>query len=363
LNYKTDNGSETIGQESIVNFWYSKDRVNLIDRLESGERVPECSACWNDEDSGKKSYRQIINESWLHRVKNKNQLPNTAYLSLGNTCNLKCRICWIDRSSKFAEEEKNISDIGKFIVTTDKDLKTSATSFATENDNFWIEILKLLPEMTEICFSGGEPFYVKNNQKFTKYLIDLGYAKNIALSYNSNGTLYPEETIKNLNEFKSVSINLSIDGIHDKFDYLRHPGPFSSWEQTVDKFQHTHNNWHYFAVITVSMFNIWDSGETFDYCRNRNLPTLINFVYDDRSAKFMPDGLKKEVIERLMSHNSKYVEWISYRDNIINFLNNHTFDSKKWTELWSECRMRDEYRSESFQKTFPDYYEKIEKYL
>lgn len=363
LSYKTESGNTTINQESVINFWNSKDRINLIRDLESGKRVKSCQQCWGDEDAGKESLRLTNNKIWSSSVKGENQLPKLAYIALGNTCNLKCRICWVDRSSQFANEELDISSFKRIKFLVAKKFKTGEGSFSSENDYFWKDVLELFPEITRVHFSGGEPLYVKNNQTFIKNLVDLGYAKNINISYNTNGTLYPEKSINLLKEFRHVSINFSIDALHENFRYIRHPGNFKDWENNVTRFITENPTWPYNAVITISIFNIWDFAETYEYCSNKNLSIIVIFVYDDRSAKFIPKKLKSTIIDRLLKHKSKNPNWVADRDNVINFLRNNKFNYLKWKLFWKEVKQRDEYRNESFEKTFPDYYKEIKKYL
>ena len=96
---------------------------------------------------------------------------------------------------------------------------------------------------------------------------------------------------------------------------------------------------------------------------DNNLNVETNLVHDNRSVKFMPMELKQTVIDRLLKHQSKHSNWEMNRDIVINFLTNHDYSYIKWKLFWHECRQRDEYRNESFEKTFPDYYKEIKKYL
>lgn len=363
LSYKTELGNKTINKESVINFWHSKDRINLIDQLESGKRVKSCFQCWEAEDAGKKSFRMIANESCGHLVEDKTQLPKLVYIATGNTCNLKCRICWPDRSSQILEENKNLSLIGKIQILVDNSFRTGKESFSEDNDNFWKNVIELFPKVTSLVLSGGEPMYVKNNQKFVKNLVDLGYAKNIDITYNTNGTLYPEKHIDALKEFRSVTMKFSIDAINEKFRYIRHPGNFETWEKNTNRILTEHPNWNIEATISVSIFNIWDIPEVYEYCTEKNLNINLDFVYDSRSAKFMPLKLKSTIIEKLLNHQSKNPKWDSDRDFVIKFLQNHKFNYIKWKLFWKEVKQRDEYRNESFEKTFPDFYQQVKKYL
>jgi MoaA/NifB/PqqE/SkfB family radical SAM enzyme len=220
-----------------------------------------------------------------------------------------------------------------------------------------------MPSARYVYFSGGEPLYVKNNQKFIADLVQKDYAKNIDISLTSNGTLYLEKTMNLLKQFKSVGINFSIDGIGEKFNYIRHPGNFDDWVKNVLRIKKENPQWFIQTIISISMFNVWDFAETYEFCKINDLNPTINFVHDNRSAKFMPKKLKEKFIKKLMEYKSLDPQWISYRESIINFLNNSKHNYLTWKMFWYECKQRDKFRKENFQEVFPEYYNEIKNYI
>lgn len=365
--YKTDKGSKTLDQEPIINFWNSKDRQDLIDQLENGIKAKGCEYCWKEEEAGKISKRQRDNQEWQGEEIKRDRLPAIMYLALGNLCNLKCRICYGDRSSVIADEEKKISFVNRTLFNIFHDQTSGQKSFSNDNDNFWENIFTLLPNVKRIDFSGGEPFYVKNHKKIIAHLVETGLSCNQILHYNTNGTIYPKDQIEILNNFKFIDISISIDGVNEKFEYIRHPAKFSEVDKNIDDFCQTRdkNNkkWSLQATLTISAFNIWDFVETFEYCRSKTLSVFLNFVHDGRGIKILPIELKNKIIERLLNHDSRYADWIHHREIVINYLNNHSFSKIQWKLFWREVSQRDKFRKESFKDTFPDYYREIEKYL
>jgi MoaA/NifB/PqqE/SkfB family radical SAM enzyme len=91
--FKTDAGSTTLDQQSIKDFWYSRDRQKFGRQLEKGRRLPECNFCWQEEAAGKESKRIRDNKLYQDRDLNFTSMPIVLDLSMGNLCNLKCRIC------------------------------------------------------------------------------------------------------------------------------------------------------------------------------------------------------------------------------------------------------------------------------
>ena len=363
--YKTDQGSKTLNQESIIKFWNSKDRHKLINQLNNNIRAKGCDHCWQEEDAGKISKRMRDNADWQHVNIQPDQLPITAYFSLGNLCNLKCRICSPDCSSPMAEEDSKISWISRTALKLSYDLESSRKSFLENNLGFWDNLLPLLHNVERIDFAGGEPMYVKNHWKIIDYLVNNNVSKNQIVHYTTNGTIFPTKYISALSTFKLVDISISIDAVGKKFEYIRHPANFKEVNSNIDKFLSIENagNWYINSSLTVSIFNIWDLPETYEYCKSKGLPIFLNFTHDRSSIKSLPDKLKDTIIDRLLNHSSDFSEWYADRDIVINFLNNGNYNVVKWKFFLWELRQRDEYRNESFEKTFPDYYQEIKKYI
>jgi hypothetical protein len=84
--------------------------------LTSGERVPLCSYCWEQEKRGETSHRQDWNRRLADAVSRVSERASQGVdpteplpleylqLSLGNKCNLACRMCNGSYSSRIAED-------------------------------------------------------------------------------------------------------------------------------------------------------------------------------------------------------------------------------------------------------------------
>ena len=72
--------------------WNLESRKLISIKLDSGEPVESCCACWNDEAAGVKSSRQIFNEQ-LADLEPLVDQPRVLILKPSNVCNLSCRTC------------------------------------------------------------------------------------------------------------------------------------------------------------------------------------------------------------------------------------------------------------------------------
>ncbi len=86
--------------------WSNKELTKLRQDMLDGKRPDGCWKCWHDEDTGKKSMRQSVNESRLEphldciTKTNKDLKPLQVKLLAGASCNLACRMCQSHVSSK-----------------------------------------------------------------------------------------------------------------------------------------------------------------------------------------------------------------------------------------------------------------------
>ena len=366
----TDSGETTINNASILEFWNSNDRHRIIDDLNSGIKIAECNSCWKEEDAGKESKRVRDNKTYADSITGNDMLPVVVDLSMGNLCNIKCRICSPIHSTPWMIEEAAI----QFPNNKQKYLKQprwkiAKDSFDYKNKFLWDDIMTLLPNVTKFDFAGGEPFYIEKHWSIVNKCVEEGWSKKQHIHYNTNGTIYPEKYMPLLEEFKIVDIQISSDGVGKKFEYCRYPAVWEEVEENIAKFISAKNKsnteWLLSACISVSAFNVYDFFETFEHYASKGIGIYVNMVHDHHGIKVLPRQLKETVINILHSAESKYLpeQWNNDRNMIIQYLSNTESIRSEWTNFWSELEMRDTIRKESFKEIFPEYFNEIKKYL
>jgi sulfatase maturation enzyme AslB (radical SAM superfamily) len=132
------------------------------------------------------------------------------------------------------------------------------------------------------------------------------YGKNIELKYATNATTLGIKGGRTIHDywpyFKSVAVNVSIDGIHDVYNYIRSNGNFSDIEQNIKEIQTLPNISRIVGAFTAQAGNILQAAECIDYFLNE-----MNIVfYSHRvsypnclSAQVLPQELKDLAINRL----------------------------------------------------------------
>lgn len=250
--------SYSIHHSNIKEIYFSPYMENLREQLNQGGKPIECDRCWNDEAVGNPSMRQRAYHKFKEIFYNvdyvNGNLDNLQIfdLSLGNSCNLSCRICTEKYSSKIAEENLLANRLSHSDYLA---LKKSVGW--SKDDEFWEKLLPVVDNIKYLDIYGGEPFMSKSHFKFLKKLVDLGVAKNIKIDYNSNGTIYSDEFFKLWDHFKEIKISFSIDDIGSRFEYQRNGADWAKVQENIEKFNSQQSKKFITDVaITVSIQNV-----------------------------------------------------------------------------------------------------------
>lgn len=176
--------------------------------------LPECYICQTIEDSDKnnksprlKSFTAIQNDYPGNECA-------SLEISFDRKCNAACLSCGAYCSSTWAKY-----DVKHGLA---KQLYRLPSS-----DDLFTRLIDAVPldKLENINVMGGEPFYSDTNLKFLHHLNDVHPdLKKVTLRYQTNGSVTPsKEVLDCWDKFKSVRLNFSIDGVGDRFEYLRWP--------------------------------------------------------------------------------------------------------------------------------------------
>lgn len=359
---KPDGTKYNLNNDTLEDVYKSEYMQELRKQFLRGEKPKTCSRCWDEEDAGRTSKRMNTDVRFKHErphVDWQNTTPDSLWfadLKLGNICNLKCRICGSWSSSKWAREEIDYikahpgADYKQHIAY--KWLKQG--KWPRETQVFWQNMEILLPQIRYFEFTGGEPFMIKEHFQLLQQAVDLGYAKNIEIHYNTNGTHYPEEFVDLWSHFKYVEIAFSIDNVGERFEYERYGAVWTEVEANIARFRALReqaNNIKLQICLTINAQNVyylkdlcdWMNTQDFDYHH-------FNMLHDPRHQNIgeMTQTAKDLVISRLTQDDftPKHRKEI---DNIIQFIKNGpTGDGKRFVALMKQT---DRYRKQSFLDT------------
>jgi len=339
---------------TLKDAWDSKWLADLKTDFLAGEKPKACFNCWNEEDAGMESKRLRELTKFSNHIDNIDNIikPKSMDLKLGSICNTKCRICTSFASSQWVPEEiERDGDHNQFAHIMGR-----LGRWPELNEEFWNNLESQIEEVESLEFFGGEPFLIKRHFDILQTLVDKGRAKDISISYNTNGSIYPAHAIDLWKEFKEVQVFFSVDGVGERFNYIRHPQQFDVVMENFWKFKQ-HDWLKVNLFYTVGIFNVMHMDDMLNYHRDNNMDCDIHFntVYEPKhvSAKALPKSAKEAITEKFRGHNDPRIQ------NMLNYMNQEDYEGYM-DEFVRQTNFSDKYRGESFAETFPELYVYLE---
>jgi len=322
----------------VTDFWsnnyFTQHRISNLENKWAQQCMYPCKKF---ESLGNLSLRQSMNA-----ISSKKYFtgPVRIDVKLDNACNLACRICGEDVSTFWQKHlrENNLPTYSKKL--TYDPIKTF--KFLDQID---------LSLLQNIKFCGGETLLGNSCFEFLEYIKKRSKPNQISISFQTNGTLCPtEKQMEMLESFRLVKLNVSLDGIKNRFNYLRWP---ADWNRTIDNLfllrEKVPVNTMFLIEETLSIFNYYYKDECknwvqTDFAINR-LGDKVDYSCHHAYGTFSLLNLSKEYCDYLgESFNSEPNE--NNIKNMITIINQF-----------------DKIRNQSWKDTFPEVYNFYSRYI
>ena len=341
---------------SVDEIFHSKYMKDLREQFRNNIKPNGCSTCWTDEDSGYDSKRIVYNK--IHGSINWEEEPQDIsefQLIISNSCNLKCRSCTTSHSSQWQKE--------MIAITGDNGYNMPYGQSAQELGKLWTERHSWYKNLKRLEIVGGEPFYVKQWHIILNELIDLGYSRNIDVTMTTNCTLFFPDLIKKMSDnFKSVSIGLSIDGIGSTYEYIRHPGKWDVTYENMKKYHEFAGIINFQLNLTISWLNALQVPDIHELVRNEFPKFTIwnNLVHYPLHLPIYatPDEFKNDVTEKYSEFNWD-AKYISIMKSVLKYMNSKSITKQEFDDNLKIIYKTDMFRKESLITSIPI----LEKYI
>lgn len=332
--------------DTIQDYTLSQAVNDAKEKLMAGEWPAGCQRCQRDEEAGVPSKRQLDYTQWQEHYEA--YQPEDGFITVdipfGNACNLKCIMCSSYASSKWRKEYIDIYGI-------------DYPANYSMNKPFAEWMLENLPNIIHMDIPGGEPFItdVPQQLKVLQNYIQSGQSKKITLHYTTNAQqLPPEEFWDAWEHYDHVDLQLSIDGIGPRYEYIRYPGRWDKTERVAQEYLNRTSKMSNASLslsYTVSAFNILYIDEMFDWKRSIGFPHepyLGPVAYPRWFSPLVWQEAKRDLIrDRLMS--SPYPE-VQQCTGLL-----ATEDDADLYKQFIEYRDKhDSYRGLNFSEVFPE---------
>lgn len=381
-----------IQDQTLEEIWNNDTMKRIRTEVLNDQRPKECEPCFALEDQGVESLRQrhikgVIPEARINLYPNAlSKLTNdytmpfdipTMEIKLNNLCNLKCRMCnpmdstsWND----WSEVEDYYKQEDNFLVQKINSLNLKKKPFLdsfVDSDNWWNSFEKLLPYFRRVEFAGGEPLMDPTHYRILDKLST--YGSNIEIKYATNLTILGKSN-RNVwqywPKFKSVAVNVSIDGIGNSYEYIRGNASWAELINNIRQVQTIPNVSRIVGAVAVQVSNVLVLDKMIEYfLDDLGIVFYTNMVNYPRvlCPQVLPKYLKILAIERLETvrnrvQDFKYVKEnpilleITYGqiDGVINFLR-----ANDQSNLWKDCvaynKKLDATRDQNFEAVTPEF--------
>lgn len=381
-----------IQEQTLEEIWNNDNMKRIRKQVLGGVRPPECEPCFSLEDQGVESLRLRhvrgkIPEARIklypnanHKINSEFEMPfeiPTMELKLNNLCNLKCRMChpmdstsWNDWSEvkEFYKKEGNIM----YAIVEEHNLeqKPHLDKFQ-DNPEWWASLEKNLPHFRRVEFAGGEPLMDPQHYRILDMLapyghqIEIKYATNLSMLGKSNRTIWEYWP-----KFKSVAVNVSIDGYSKSYEYIRGNASWAELINNIKQIQTIPNISRIVGAVTVQVSNILELDKICEYflddlgivfhTHRVEYPKLL-------SAQVLPSELKSLAIERLESLKSKIKDFklVQERPELLEYTlgqiqdNINYLNARDQSDKWNDCiefnQRLDKTRNQSFTDVTPEF--------
>ena len=236
-----------------TDYWKDSNFVALREQNKKNIWAQGCENCQNLESAGQTSFREGMSQG-LKVSGYDISGPARIDLMADISCNLACRTCGPE-SSTFWQKHLKIHNHWDKPVESPQHY-TSIISALSKLD---------LSNLQMLVFCGGETLLGQAYWEVAGWLADnVPNAKQqLTLCFQTNGTqpIHPRY-YELVDRFHLVKLHISLDGIDERFEYLRWP---ANWNQVVDNIMHIResapSNTMFLIEETISTFNLWYSNE------------------------------------------------------------------------------------------------------
>lgn len=329
------------------NVWEKKNFEVIRQKNDQGEWLDSCWSCQANERAGLISFRQGMLEQF--GVQRNISGPLRLDLMFSTSCNLSCRSCGPHSSTFWQKHLKDNNAISEMDPKPDRVEEM-------------IAILKTLDlsNLKSVVFGGGETLLGESYWKVADYLVNNvpNAGNQLTISFQTNGTQpIGERHYSIIEKAHLVKLNISLDGVAERFEYLRWP---ASWNQVTENIQEIVDtapvNMMFLVEETLSIFNLYYHNELVNWARSNfstnRLGDITNHTTHNAYGIFSLQSMTNEYIDRITGTDI-------FGLVPTNFVENSALIKK----MISEIQKVDGWRKQDWTKTFPEVSSFYSRYL
>jgi len=327
--------------------WAKKNFEVIRQKNDSGQWLDSCGTCQANERAGLVSFRQGMLEQF--GIQRNISGPLRLDLMFNTSCNLACRSCGPHSSTFWQKHLKDNNAISEMDPKPDRVEELIAI----------LETLDL-SNLKNVVFAGGETLLGESYWQVADYLVNNvpNADSQLILSFQTNGTQpIGEHHYSIVERAHLVKLNISLDGVAERFEYLRWPAKWNQVTENIQKIVETAPvNMMFLVEETLSIFNLYYHNELVDWARNNFSTNRLGDITNHTTHNCYG-------IFSLNSLTAEYINSISGTDIVglvpTDFVENSTLIK----QMISNIQQVDGWRKQDWTKTFPEVAQFYSRYL
>jgi len=346
----TGNNAKEYKPLTLKEHWNSDHMRSVRLRMMAGEELSECEVC-DHKLLNTDVYRSYWNQLFKDRVDeaydstDENGATTMQTISFdyrfNNLCNFKCRMCGDMLSSSWeAESRKNKTWTKESQPWMASPLREQIIKFQdTQVVQEFVEAVET-KTIKEIYWCGGEPLMWDMHWKAMQRIIELGFAKEVYVRYNTNLSRTSFKGIKLfdlLPQFQDWQICSSLDGTGEVGEYIRDGLNYEQWLRNFKEGMAVAKTTREMRLdYTITMPGLLELKNMFDLSRELDTEILTKVMFTFSNDEILsPLALPKELLHTLIDEALAYMEPLATRkqrsliDVIKNLKNRETFTPTK----------------------------------
>jgi len=319
----TGNDAKEYKPLTLKEHWNSDHMKSVRQRMMAGEELSECQVC-DHKLLNTNVYRSYFNQLFKHKVDEAydstdetgaTTMPTVSFdYRFNNLCNFKCRMCGDMLSSSWeAESRKEKSwnedsqpwmasplreQIKKFQDTQVVEEFTNAVETKTIKEIYW-------------C--GGEPLMWDIHWTAMQRIIELGFAKEVYVRYNTNLSRTSLKGIKLFNllpQFQDWQVCSSLDGTGEVGEYIRDGLDYKQWLENFKEGMAVAKTSREMRLdYTITMPGLLELKNMFDLSQELNVELLTKVMFTFSPTEVLsPLALSRELLCTIIDEALEYME-------------------------------------------------------
>jgi hypothetical protein len=302
----------------LKEFWNSPNMKRARLKMMTGSAPSEhCSVCLenpNIESSPRKTFKISAEQEKYFKESTAvdgsfNEMPYFYDYRISNICNLSCRMCNQNASSKIANATLKLSS------TTLKERETLIYKPSLNADEILPELIESirLGSVRELYFASGEVVLQKEFFTIVDECLTHKMAEQIKMMIHTNLSL-PIERVKTIFEklknFEEIELYVSIDGTEEDAEFIRDGLKWNRFVKNLDYISSlSQSNLKVTLTITLTIPTMLHIKNLCLFIAHYKMPYLIAICHlDGTSALYSPLALRREQLNTLVEYSKNEIE-------------------------------------------------------